>query len=151
MEACDEMKLGQKASSGVDAGTEVVTIALGFSGLERGEAGQKTIEGFFGGKRKQQEGDDGSDAAQVPLQHQWRCNECQEVVSVADDSAEDLVAARLAIQIQDHKDWHMAVKLSMEDREVSLPLPALPKHISNKKPKKTKGSLDTFFQKKPTS
>ncbi|PWN87519.1 DNA/RNA polymerase [Acaromyces ingoldii] len=48
-EACDDMGLdsGQTVTRGSSA--EVVTIALGFSGLERGETGQKTIDGFFGG------------------------------------------------------------------------------------------------------
>jgi DNA polymerase eta len=156
-EACDEMKLGQKGS-GPEAGTEVVTIALGFSGLERGEAGQKTIEGFFGGKRKLDDVvDQGEDTrGEQHQQHQWRCDECPEVISVPGDPSEDLTAARLAIQVQDHKDWHLAVKLSAEDRETSspaaIPSPAISRNnASNKKMKKGKGRLDSFFQKKPTT
>lgn len=157
-EACDEMKLGQKAM-GSEGGTEVVTVALGFSGLERGEAGQKTIEGFFGGKRKLEEVVEATEVDKE-ASHEWRCNECDKVIKVT--STENLTpedaSVQLVIRKQDHMDWHMAVKLSTEFQEPSRspivngkarPSTAASTSSSSiRKPKK--GKLDNFFAKKKT-
>lgn len=144
-EACEEMKLGQK-NVGLEGGTEVVTIALGFSGLERGEAGQKTIEGFLGGKRKREDVAETID--NLDGQSCWKCVECRETLNVSSDLPEEERAVRLAIQIQDHQDWHLAVKLSTEDQSSNTSSAvALPKQHTTKKSGK-KGRLDSFFQKK---
>ncbi|PWN31272.1 DNA/RNA polymerase [Meira miltonrushii] len=94
-EACDEMRLGMKPimGNGADAQpVEIVTIALGFSGLERAEVGQKTIEGFFGGgssanKRKRVEEekevkDDIANAIEEADENvlRWKCDECGEQI-----------------------------------------------------------------------
>ena len=131
MEACEEMKLGDKSD-----GAEVVTIALGFSGLERAETGQKTIEGFFAGKRKRTE-ESGAEG------ERWSCEECGQEVIIPSGLGDDEATAQLAIHVRDHKDWHLALKLSAEDR-ASPPAPA--KQPAGKKAKK--GRIESFFQKR---
>ncbi|UZJ56120.1 hypothetical protein CBS101457_005440 [Exobasidium rhododendri] len=142
-EACEEMKLGQRSSSS-DSGTEVVTIALGFSGLERGEQGQKLIEGFFGEKRKRE------DDAPIREGDVWKCEECSQVVKVGSIVPEEEASIILAIQVQDHKDWHLAVKLSTEDQVAATPSPITsPTKPLSRPPKKVKkGGLESFFQKR---
>lgn len=100
-EACDEMRLGLKpliGSSGTDVQpVEIVTIALGFSGLERAEIGQKTIEGFFGNgggrsdltkKRKIEEEDikEIETEAKSDQVLKWKCDECGEQIQISKSS-----------------------------------------------------------------
>lgn len=214
-EACDDMGLdtGQTVAKG--SSSEVVTIALGFSGLERGESGQKTIDGFFGGGQsaaaeiKKRKRDTGLEAAPEEMNGmrasddhqeklQWQCEDCREVLQVSyqgaspaaaikaipkedEEEDEDLDADFFADEeekgekeatgreeegerrkeaeralgnlIQDHQDWHFAMKLHEEERAspatASTAIPALAAAPPQKKPKKVhKGKLDKFFTRK---
>lgn len=217
-EACDEMRLGQKPLPGstadADRPIEIVTVSLGFSGLERAEIGQKTIEGFFGraGHKRGREGTDDKNNYDTGINQstasandadydgakdasvRWTCEECGDVIRVAlpappttldvsspealttppvdptdgpqtlhEASFKDSVSAhevralvehQLAIQVQDHRDWHFAVKLSAAPDDApqstsaaapALPPPGGPPLKKQKAPKK--GSLQSFFAK----
>jgi DNA polymerase eta len=211
-EACDEMRIEPSSSltantdQQIGGGVEIVTIALGFSGLERAETGQKSIEGFFkagaagSGKRKREEdvNDSTKDAkVQDANSRSWTCEECGQTVSVpiqtadtsqappahdseeffdndnpfsgdqtdswTESSAVDDAQRRLDVRIQDHRDWHFAVKLSnsndWQDNDSSSTTQQST-HRSNpltqqatKKPAKKvkKGSLQSFFAKQGPS
>lgn len=199
-EACDDMGLdtGQTVSRGSSA--EVVTIALGFSGLERGETGQKTIDGFFGGaaaaasatkrkrleegKKTEDEDTSGRKESDNQEKVQWRCQDCKETLSVvfdttpatrtlqddddleadffAEEGQKEAVEERedesrkeaersLGALIQDHQDWHLAMKLHEEERAspaVTTTTTALSQPPQKKQKKIKKGRLDSFFVKK---
>lgn len=169
-EACEEIGLGMKSTSGSamsdSAPTEIVTISLGFSGIERAETGQKTIEGFFTHKRKRTEQTERDSEASSNLatssnqrsQVHWICTECGENIEIPVDEETNapldrgacLAEAndRLAIQVQDHRDWHFAVRLSMQDdqQEQHTQSPRSPPPIKRSKAPK-KGSLQSFFAK----
>ena len=116
----------------------VTHVALGFSGVEPGEAGQQSIEGFFqpgtsigdplhADRKRRRVAVEDSDDASVDLSGTTRedrgekpetpmmgfvCSRCHqriEVESTNDDHSDDEALARLRIE---HSDFHLAEDLS---------------------------------------
>ncbi|KAI0308763.1 hypothetical protein OF83DRAFT_1296428 [Amylostereum chailletii] len=104
---------------------KVTHIALNFSGVEAGELGQQSIEGFFPSgssskpssrveepKRKRPEEDGEVDPA---ASRSFLCSRCQKRIALSADEAcgdEDAMAAVLVRKRVEHDDFHFAQDLS---------------------------------------
>lgn len=112
----------------------VTHIALGFSGLDAGEAGQQNISGFFQSaapnssdkprsrtappsKRKRDSSDEGGGSVS-PAKETFVCARCQmriEVPEIDSTSDENERATALARVQQEHEDFHVAQDLAKAD------------------------------------
>lgn len=101
-------------------------MGLAFHGLDSGETGQKSIEGFFGerGAKRKREDDDGEDEEEPPLdESSWfRCSRCGKriALTVFSEDAEEMAGALAALKIE-HDDFHFAQDLSRQHSEEEAP------------------------------
>ncbi|KZO91117.1 DNA/RNA polymerase [Calocera viscosa TUFC12733] len=156
---------------------EIINISLGFSGLEQGEQGQKSIEGFFGGGEPQAKrrrtgttpapdiellastsnsaSASNSPAPATPkrknLAH--RCPRCSKLLqtSAGEEGAQDAQLAQLKAE---HEDFHFALDLQAADGPLEPdPPPAreesqeAPRRKKKRKEPKEEG-IAAYFQKR---
>ena len=143
---------------------KITSVSLGFSGVESGETGQQTIEGFFQSpsatkpssradklKRKWVEG---QDLDNLVSSHSFVCSRCKKRIGLSTDEAigdEDVVAAVLVRKRVEHDDFHFAQDLSRSsESSVSggfRPSDMPPPPLSRKRKKMDEGGITKFFKR----
>ncbi|KDQ19232.1 hypothetical protein BOTBODRAFT_153085 [Botryobasidium botryosum FD-172 SS1] len=163
-------KLGEKLWKELMSAKDPVKVnylSLGFSGLEAGEAGQRSLEGFFGEggvKRKREESDEGEEEAQAQARVEdegdrtsFRCTRCGKRFTLDSsfevEGEEEMASAMVALRME-HDDFHFAQDLSRQDSAA----PSKPVSVdsgrgrgSKKKKKIEVKGIGKYFTVKPKS
>ncbi|EJU04732.1 DNA/RNA polymerase [Dacryopinax primogenitus] len=151
---------------------DIINISLGFAGLEKGEEGQKSIEGFFGGagpaakkRRTSERGTPMPEASRPPtpsrsssaptsgptLSH--KCTRCSRVLTAfAPGVAEQ--STQLEALKAEHEDYHFALDLQAADgnlpevQEVRAPVGREKKGKPKAGKRKELDGIAAYFQKR---
>ncbi|KAG2147629.1 hypothetical protein DEU56DRAFT_130884 [Suillus clintonianus] len=142
----------------------VTSVQLAFTGLEKAEMGQKSIEGFFATRDNQQQPslkrsreEDGTlvslENTNAPLKSSdaeavsFNCSRCRKAIALREDQTTggpNEIAQRLATLRSEHDDFHFAQDLANSD-DRSVPIP---RGSSSKRKKVEPKGIAKFFTKK---